>query len=288
MLHSMTSFARVEREGRWGRLVLELRSVNHRYLDLSFKLPEDCRRFEAEIRTHIQGRLARGKVDCLLKVAPPEHGDGSLMLNESLVDELITLAVQVDRHLAEPSEVRALDLLRWPGVVVASEVDAADLKPALMEALGDCLDELLAVRRNEGARLATFITDRSEQARGLARSLAQDVPSIVRRLLDRFQAKIADLGVEVEPNRLEQECALLAQRLDIAEEIDRLIAHLDEVDQVIAKGGPCGRRLDFLMQELNREANTLGSKSAHLETTSAAVDLKVLIEQMREQVQNVE
>ena len=288
MLHSMTSFARVEREGHWGRIVLELRSVNHRYLDLSFKLPEDCRRFEQEMRTKIQDRLNRGKVDCLLKVAPPEHEDGSLTLNETLVDELITLAVRVDRHLAEPSQVRALDLLRWPGVVVSSEVDAAELKPALMAALSECLDELVAVRRNEGARLANLITDRSARARALTRTLSQDVPAIVRILLDRFQAKIADLGVEAEPGRLEQECALLAQRLDVAEEIDRLLAHLDEVEQVVARGGPCGRRLDFLMQELNREANTLGSKSAHLETTSAAVDLKVLIEQMREQVQNVE
>jgi len=288
MLHSMTAFARTEREGPWGRLVWELRSVNHRYLELAFKLPEETRRFEPDIRAAVGRRLGRGKVDCALKLAPPDSGEASLALDEALIDELITLAVTVDRHLAEPSPVRALDLMRWPGVVRAHELDADSLKAPLLGALDACLDDLVAVRAGEGNRLGETIVARTAKARGLVGALEQDVPAIIKVMLERFRTRISDLGVDVDEGRLEQECALLAQRLDVAEEIDRLKAHLDEVDDVIAKGGPCGRRLDFLMQELNREANTLGSKSAHLETTSAAVDLKVLIEQMREQIQNIE
>ena len=288
MTFSMTAFARCQHEGAWGRMVWEIRSVNHRYLECSCKLPEELRRFEPNVREHIQARLKRGKVDCQLKYAPNPVADGSLTLNEPLLDELLALNSRINDRLGEQNPLRSVDLLRWPGVVETAQSEADALKEPLMSSLGDCIDELVAARLKEGTKLADIIRERAKSAVEKVADLEQDVPAIVNVLLERFKGKIADLGVDVDEGRLEQECAILAQRLDVDEEIERLKTHLDEVQSVLAKSEPAGRRLDFLMQELNREANTLGSKSAHLETTNAAVDLKVLIEQMREQVQNIE
>lgn len=211
-----------------------------------------------------------------------------LTLNHTLVAQLIDLASQVDSKLHGPSNLRSLDLMRWPGVLETTQVEADDLKGPVLDALDDTLDALIDARHREDERLAKLVQERTQSARTLVAELQQHVPDIVAVLLERFRNKVRDLDITVDEGRPEQECALLAQRLDVAEEIDRLNTHLDEVDAVLAKDEPCGRRLDFLMQELNREANTLGSKSAHLDTTSAAVDLKVLIEQMREQIQNIE
>lgn len=288
MTASMTAFARSQTEGPWGTAVWEIRSVNHRYLEAVLKLPDECRGLESAVRGRVQAQLNRGKVDCHLKLSPPTSGKSALKLNEDLVKQLLTVATRVDTYLHSPSSLRSLDILRWPGVLETEEVPTADLEAPVLAALDAALAELVSVRQREGERLAELVRERTAGARALVADLSQNVPAIMQLLLERFRGKVRDLDVSVDEGRLEQECALLAQRLDVAEEIDRLNTHLDEVDAVLAKGEPCGRRLDFLMQELNREANTLGSKSAHLETTGAAVDLKVLIEQMREQIQNIE
>ena len=284
----MTAFARSQIDESWGRAVWELRSVNHRYLETVLKLPDECRSIEPGVRARVQEKLTRGKVDCHLKLSLTTGGEGALKLNTALVQQLIALGTEVDGYLHSPSSLRSLDIMRWPGVIESEEVPLEAFEGQILEALDHALDELIEVRVREGARLASLVTERTAAARELVAELTQHVPSIMQRLIERFRSKVRDLEPSADDSRLEQECALLAQRLDVAEEIDRLQTHLDEVDAVLAKDEPCGRRLDFLMQELNREANTLGSKSAHLDTTSAAVDLKVLIEQMREQIQNIE
>lgn len=288
MTASMTAFARSQIKQNWGRAVWELRSVNHRYLETVLKLPDECRSIEPGVRARVQAKLTRGKIDCHLKLSLNTGGEGRLRLNTALVRQLITLGTEVDGYLHSPSSLRSLDIMRWPGVIESEEVPLEAFDAPILEALEHGLDQLIEVREREGARLATLVTERTAAARELVADLSQHVPSIMQRLIERFRSKVRDLEPSADDCRLEQECALLAQRLDVVEEIDRLQTHLDEVDAVLKKDEPCGRRLDFLMQELNREANTLGSKSAHLDTTSAAVDLKVLIEQMREQIQNIE
>lgn len=285
---SMTAFSRQERQGEWGALTVELRSVNHRYLDLSLRLPEELRSLEPKLRERLGARLARGKLDCQVRYQPPEAGSGELQINKELATRIAHASREIDGLLYDPAPVSSLDVLRWPGVLTTRGADAEQVSGAALAALDSALDELIAMRRREGARIRELIGARCDEVAELVRQVREIMPEVSQRWRERLLARLEEVRAEMDNARLEQEMAIFAQKIDISEELDRLQAHLEEVRQVIAQEKPVGRRLDFLMQELNREANTLGSKSVDARTSRAAVDLKVLIEQMREQIQNVE
>jgi uncharacterized protein (TIGR00255 family) len=288
MVQSMTAFARREVQGEWGTLICELRSVNHRYLDISFRMPEELRAVEGAVRERLQAKLGRGKLECHLRYQAPSAAETDVEVDHAQVQALLEACQQVEGLMGVSTQFTAMDVLRWPGVVREPTRDLAPLQKAVLGLVDDAIGEFVAARRAEGERLATLIGQRAEAVAaqvGRVRARRQD---LVAGLRDKYRARLAELGVEAEPGRLEQELAIVAQRLDVDEELDRLDSHLAELTSVLGRDEPIGRRLDFLMQEFNREANTLGSKSSDIETTQAAVELKVLIEQMREQIQNIE
>jgi uncharacterized protein (TIGR00255 family) len=287
MITSMTAFARQSGDGDWRQTVWELRSVNHRYLDVSIKLPEALRGFENAVRERIAHRLQRGKIDCNLRHESPS-ADNKLGLNWDLARQLGRAADELKQVLPNLASVNAIDILRWPGVVASDQIDLDELSAKLLPLLDQALDVLVSTRQREGAKLKAILEERCEHAAACVTRLRAQIPQIIGRLKDRLNERLQEIGPALEPGRLEQEVLLAAQKMDIAEELDRLDAHVGEVRRLLNEAGPNGRRLDFLMQELNREANTIASKSAHIDTTGAAVDLKVLIEQMREQIQNIE
>jgi len=286
----MTAFARREASTPGGTLTWELRTVNHRYLELSFKLPEEMRGVEPVIRERLAKRLGRGKVDCHLKLAPREGAD--LEMDEVLVRRLMELAHKTEALAAHAGGSvgpwRMVDLLRWPGVFKTTPVDADAQVQAALALLDQALDELIETRNREGAQLADILRQRLDSMETIAGTVRTLIPEIRQLYRERLNARLQDVRAELDASRLEQEIVLFAQKTDVDEELDRLVTHIAEVRRVIEGPGQIGRRLDFLMQELNREANTLGSKAADVRVTNAAVDLKVLIEQMREQVQNIE
>ncbi len=285
----MTAFARREARTGAGTLVWELRSVNHRYLDVSVRLPEELRALEPAVRERVGARLRRGKVDCALRFQPEAAVAAAVSLNRELAGRLADLARDAATLLGpESAPPGPFDLLRWPGVVREEPADLGPVQAEALALLDAALDELEATRAREGARIEALLRERIAAMRPLVARARERRPQVIEAALGRWRERLRELGGEPEPGRLEQELALQAQRLDVAEELDRLEAHLDEAEAVLGRGEPVGRRLDFLMQELNREANTLAAKSADAETTRIAVELKVLIEQMREQVQNVE
>jgi uncharacterized protein (TIGR00255 family) len=288
MIRSMTGFARRERQGPWGTLVCELRTVNHRYLEVSLRLPEELKGLDNEIRQTIGAQLRRGKVDANLYLKSAAGMQRSLELDPQLLDELLARVEQVRARLPNAAAVSPLDVLRWPGVVRDAEVDASPVLTAALEVLREALVELNETRHREGQRIRDLLLSRCSAMRTQVQLVQQRLPEISARLRERIVERISAMGVTPDPARLEQELVLYAHKMDVDEELDRLRGHLDEVTTVLDSPEPAGRRLDFLMQELNREANTLSSKSQDGETTRAAVDLKVIIEQMREQVQNVE
>jgi uncharacterized protein (TIGR00255 family) len=292
MIRSMTAFASAESDTPWGALAFELRSVNHRYLELNPRLPEELRAIEPALRERAAAKLTRGKVDVNLRFRPVDAGAGEIRIDEAVLDRLQRAAVQVSArfpHLA----ANFTDLLDWPGVLVREELDQEGLRQAALDLLEVALDDMVATRQREGERLGVFLRERLDAvARTVAdvRSWLPDIRTALRARLESRLAEIrqpADAG-RIEPGRLEQELVLQLSRIDVDEELDRLTAHIAEARRVLALPDAVGRRLDFLMQEFNREANTLGSKSVDPRTTQAAVELKVLIEQMREQVQNIE
>jgi len=289
MTRSMTAFTRQEIKTGWGALSWEMRSVNHRFLEVYVRLPEDMRVLETAVREKITTRLNRGKVDCMLRfqpVADAEHTN--LSLNKELIRLLIKANKEVEGMLEQPAVIRSFDILRWPGVLQVVETDLDQLQKEALGLLDICLDELCVNRQREGGKMNEIILQRCTAIREQAVHVRQKLPEIFenqrRKLLDRLQ----ELTSEMDMSRLEQEMIYLAQKMDVAEELDRLDVHVEEVERVLQQDEPVGRRLDFLMQELNREANTLGSKSVDSQTTRASVEMKVLIEQMREQIQNIE
>ena len=288
MIRSMTSFARCETQGEWGSLQLELRSVNHRYLELNLRLPETLRVLEPKIRERISKRLGRGKVDCNVHFQPPVDLPDELIINEALVKRLAHASREVDALIYNPSPVNSLDVLRWPGVMQPPELDQERLHSEALQQLDQAIEEMVDNRGREGEKLKAIILKRCDAAEEVVKTVHTRLPEVLQGVRTRLRERLADLRQELDENRLEQEMVIAAQKLDVDEEMDRLETHLTEVRSVLESDKPVGRRLDFLMQELNREANTLGSKSADTETTRASVDLKVLIEQMREQVQNIE
>ena len=288
MLRSMTAFARIESQHDLGGIQWEVRSVNHRYLDVSLRLPEDLRRLDPKIRERVGARLRRGKVDCTLRVLSNPATDGGLSVDRDLAARIADAARVVSEHLPEAAPVSPVDILRWPGVVQAPAPDPERIERIVLETLDRALSDLVGMREREGARIETMIRARLDDLEVEVRGVRERLPAIVDAFGERMRARLAEHATVLDEGRIEQELALIAQRMDVAEELDRLEAHADEIRSALAKPEPAGRRLDFLMQELNREANTLGSKSAAVATSRASVDLKVIIEQMREQIQNVE
>ena len=288
MIRSMTAFARSERTEDWGTAYWELRSVNNRYLDVTPRLPEEARAAESAIRERIRKRLSRGKVDCTLRLTLGADNDASLTLNLDLAKRVSDATREIDALLHDPARVSAVDVLRWPGVVQSESPDVDTLGQAVLDLLDEALDELVTSREREGRHIHEVIALRCDEMQGITDAVRARLPEVLETCRQRLRDRLAEFLDQLNEERLEQEMAILAQKTDVAEELDRLDAHLIEVRRVLDEEEPAGRRLDFLMQELNREANTLGSKSIDTETTRASVDLKVLIEQMREQIQNVE
>jgi uncharacterized protein (TIGR00255 family) len=288
MIASMTGFARHEASGPWGTLVCELRSVNHRFLEAGLRLPEELRAAEGELRARLARQVRRGKVDCTLTYRRSHGVAGALEVDPVALERVVAAAQLVSRSLREPSTVSALDVLRWPGVLREESVGSEQLLSAALAVFDATLAELVAARGREGARLRELLEQRCAALQALVATVRARLPEVQARVRARLDERLAEITATVDHDRLEQELALLLQRLDVDEELERLSGHISEIVRVIGGGEPAGRRLDFLMQELNREANTLSSKSQDLETTRSAVDMKVLIEQMREQVQNAE
>jgi uncharacterized protein (TIGR00255 family) len=288
MIRSMTGFARAERATPAGVLTWELRGVNHRYLEASLRLPEELRAAESTFRQAIATVARRGKVDATLYLRPAAGTARELSLDEPLLDRLIEAASQVQRRLGPAGHVDAVDLLRWPGVVTEPARDPGPLLAAARQLLDEALTGFATSRAAEGTRIAGMLASRAATLLQLVETVVARLPEVQARIRARLQERLTQLGSEVNPERIEQEIAILLQKMDVAEELDRLRSHVTELHDAIASGEAVGRKLDFLMQEFNREANTLSSKSQDLETTRAAVEIKVLVEQMREQVQNVE
>jgi uncharacterized protein (TIGR00255 family) len=288
MIKSMTAFARVQQSEKTGTLTWEIRSVNSRYLDINCRLPEDFRAQEGRVRECINKRLQRGKVECGLRFIPEQVTSTGLEVNDALVKALISACQQINASLHQPSEINPVDLLNWPGVVAEPEQDYKAIYEASEKLLLLALDELIENRLREGERMHKLIQDRCASMQQIVDKVRQQLPDIQQRYREKLTARLEELKAGVDRDRLEQELVFLAQKMDVDEELDRLDAHLKEINEALDRDEAVGRRLDFLMQELNREANTLGSKSADISTTQASVELKVLIEQMREQIQNIE
>jgi uncharacterized protein (TIGR00255 family) len=288
MIRSMTGFARRERQDPWGTLVCELRTVNHRYLEISLRLPEDLRSLDNDVRQAIGNSLRRGKVDANLYLKTTTGTARKLELDGAILDELLARIADVRTRVAATAELNALDILRWPGVIRDAESDVRPVLAATIELVRESLQELNDTRSREGQRIRELLANRCASMSTQVDVVRTRLPEVSQRLRQRLIDRISQLGVTPDAERLEQELVIYAHKMDVDEELERLAGHIEEVKSVLDSSEPAGRRLDFLMQELNREANTLSSKSQDAETTRAAVDMKVMIEQMREQVQNVE
>jgi len=285
----MTGFARRERQGPWGTLACELRSVNHRYLELSLRLPDDLRSLEGDARQLLASTLKRGKVEAGIYLRGTATANTTVEINRPLVEQLLRRAAEVSALVgAASAPMSPLDILRWPGAIRDADRDPSPVLAETISLLRETIGDLNDARAREGGRLRELLRQRCELLAQQVAAVRTRLPEVSARLRAKVGERVAQLGVQVDAERLEQELVLIAYKMDVQEELDRLGSHIDETLQALDSKEPAGRRLDFLMQELNREANTLSSKSQDMETTRAAVDIKVLIEQMREQVQNVE
>ncbi len=288
MIRSMTAFARMAGEQAETCLVWELRSVNHRYLDVTVRLPEELRALEPQVREKVTRKLGRGKLECQLRCDRAATEAGTLDVDQARLTAVLHACREVEKRSAEASSPAVMELLRWPGVVLEKVLDVDSVKELAMHLLEQALDELITTRQREGEKIASLLSQRCSGIEAEVTRVRQRLPEVQARIRDKLITRLAELETPADSNRLEQELVFQVQKIDVDEELDRLQTHVDEVRSVLQRKEPVGRRLDFLMQELNREANTLGSKSADSATTAAAVELKVLIEQMREQVQNAE
>ncbi len=286
MIHSMTAYGRGDLKADWGSASWEIRSVNQRYLETYLRLPEQFRGLEPVLRERLRKRLARGKVEVSLRFDLAQKAD-TLQMNETLAQQLVS-QVQRLHTLAGIGQVQLVDLLKWPGVLESNEQDMDRVSQDLLSKFDEVVDDFLAARASEGQAMADLIAQRLDAITEQAAFVRGRMPAVMAWQRQRLSDRLGEIQGELDPARLEQEMVLMAQKLDVAEELDRLDAHVAETRKVLKKGGACGRRLDFMMQEFNRESNTLASKSINSEITAAAVELKVLIEQMREQIQNIE
>lgn len=287
MPQSMTAFARATQQQDWGTVSWEIRSVNQRYLEPNFRIPETLRELEMPLREHLRKELSRGKLDCNLQINLNRESSG-VKVNADKAQQYLEAARQIAALMANPSSLSPMDILDRPGVIEEKEMDAELLRATALSVFREAVEQLKENRGVEGAKLADMILQRVTAIREQTTKVREVLPNILNAQKQRLKDKIADLEINLDQDRLEQEIVIIAQKADVDEELDRLEAHLTEIEQVLKRKEPIGRRLDFLMQELNREANTLSSKSIALDTTQSAVELKVLIEQMREQIQNIE
>ena len=289
MTRSMTAFARQEAEHPWGSLTWEIRSVNHRYLEPHLRMPESLRELEGSLREQLRKKLSRGKVECTLRFHPEAQAQ-QLTVNSEFAKELIAAADEVAALSlsGNTQPMNPLDVLRWPGVLQDAQIDMDQVKAEALKLFGRALDDLIAGREREGVELNALIEQRLVSISEIVVEVRSKLPQILQAQRDNLRSRLEELKEDLDEGRLEQEMVMLAQKADVDEEMDRLNTHVLEVRRVLKQKGPIGRRLDFLMQELNREANTLSSKSIVADTTQCAVELKVLIEQMREQIQNIE
>jgi uncharacterized protein (TIGR00255 family) len=286
-VRSMTAFARQQFQGGWGTLTLETRTVNHRFLDATVRMPESIRVLESEVRETLRNKLNRGKVELNVRFEPGEQTT-QININPAVTKQLNVAGEEITKLLPNTQGMRLSEVLQWPGVVQTTDLDMEIIKPVFTQALDTLLESLQENRAKEGAALAQLITDRLDKIASIVEKLRPQQEEAIKLQREKILSRIEEAKVAADPNRIEQELVIWAQKTDIAEELDRLAMHIQAVSHALKKGGAIGRRLDFLMQELNREANTLGSKSVSIVTTNASVEIKVLIEQMREQVQNIE
>ena len=287
MIYSMTAFARLEVKKDWGDAVWEIRSVNQRYLENFFRLPEQFRGLENTLREKLRQSLTRGKIECSLRIETKKQTNSELNLNKELANQVIQ-SLQWNKAQAGEGEINLTDVLRYPGVVEAQEQDLDAISQDLLTAFDDLLTDFIAMRGREGEKLNDIIQQRLDAITVEADKVRSQMPAVLQWQRERLLQRFEDAQINLDPQRVEQEMILLAQRVDVAEELDRLQMHVKETTNILKKGGAVGRKLDFMMQELNRESNTLASKSINADITASAVELKVLIEQMREQIQNLE
>ena len=287
MIYSMTAFARLEIKKDWGDAVWEIRSVNQRYLENFLRLPEQFRSLENTLREKLRQNLTRGKIECTLRIDNKQQNISKLSLNEELAQQVLQ-SLQWLKQQAGEGEINLNDVLRYPGVVEIPEQDLDMISQDLLTAFDELLIEFIAMRAREGEKLQAIIQQRLDSITLEAEKVRSKMPEILQWQRERLQQRFEEIQLQADPQRLEQEMVLLAQRIDVAEELDRLQMHVKETSSILKKGGAIGRKLDFMMQGLNRESNTLASKSINAEVTASAVELKVLIEQMREQIQNLE
>jgi len=289
MIYSMTAFARVQREDSWGNLTCEVRSINHRYLEIGLHLPEPLRVFDMAVRERIRQKIKRGKIECAVRLQRPADATGSMLeINESYAKELCAAAESISAYLQNPSPVNPADILRFSGVLEAREMNFEQLEGELFLLIDQAIDELVSARAREGDELKSLFLQRMDAMQQEIAKVRQVLPNIMTAQREKILRRFNDIKLELDQTRLEQEMVMFAQKIDVAEELERTETHISEVRRVLKQGGPIGRRMDFLLQELNREANTLGSKSTDTVTTHTAIEMKVLIEQVREQVQNIE
>jgi len=288
MIRSMTGFARQDQQYDWGSLVWEVRSLNHRYLEVNVRLPEEMRQLEAAVRERVAKQLNRGKVECNLRFARLPGALCEVRLNREQAGRIIQLHSEATELLHDSSSLRPMELLRWPGIVEEAEADLGSVREQAVALFDSALTDLLDNRQREGESLKSVVQSRCHAINEIVAATAGRLPEIREHARQRLLTRVRELDVELDSSRLEQEIVMQLHKMDVDEELDRLQTHVKEVLDVLERNEPVGRRLDFLMQELNREANTLGSKSITVESTAASVDLKVLIEQMREQIQNIE
>ena len=288
MIRSMTAFARVEKNTEKCLLSLEIRSVNHRFSEVSLRIPEDLRPLEPKIREIISSRIKRGKIDANLRFQAVASGEENFEIDKDLAAKLAHATREIDQLLYNAAPVNALEVMRWPGVIKAPEQDLTQVGSDTLTLLDEALSELIETRTREGEKLKAIIEARCTAMEDQVNTVSQRLPEILQAMRSRLEERLSEIKGELDPSRVEQEIVILANKADVDEELDRLTTHVGEIRRVLGQDEPVGRRLDFLMQELNREANTLGSKSVHTDLTNASVELKVLIEQMREQVQNIE
>lgn len=287
MIYSMTAFSRLELKKEWGSAVWEIRSVNQRFLETFFRLPENFRHLEMNLRERLRTVLTRGKVECSLRVELSSTKQEGLALNQAYTEQVLQTLQQL-KQTANDGVINLVDVLRFPGVVENQSPDLTEINQDLLAGFEQILLDFIEMRGREGASLQALIEQRLAAISIETAKVKAQMPSVLQWQKERLQQRFDELNLQLEPQRLEQELVLLAQRIDVAEELDRLSLHVKETSSILKKGGAVGRKLDFMMQELNREANTLASKSINAEVTNAAVELKVLIEQMREQIQNLE
>lgn len=287
MIYSMTAFSRVEVKGDWGNAVWEIRSVNQRFLETYFRLPEQFRGIEPVLRERFRKQLNRGKVECNLRFNANAANKNELALNEKLALQLLQHANWVNEQTLN-SQVNPFEVMRWPGVMESPESDMSAIQAELLAAFDQALKDFIAARASEGENLKVMIEQRLDAISAEAGKVQNYMPEVIEWQRNRIVEKFTDAKIDLDSGRVEQELVLLAQKMDVAEELDRLNSHVSETKKILKKGGAQGRRLDFMMQEFNREANTLGSKSINTDVTASAVELKVLIEQMREQIANIE